>query len=325
MFQKIYYVYAVYKEKSFTRAAQKLFISQPSLSAAIKNVETEIGAALFDRSGAEITLTKVGEVYIQTAEKILQLEDEFTRKMQDIYDLQTGELTVGGTNYLSSFVLPRIIKRFSLLYPKIEVTLVEANSLHLQEMVEKGEIDVIIDSFGNTMDTYQGYALTNEKILLCVPKDRAINDELKAYQLSAEDVKNGKCEFEKIRSVEIERFAGEEFVLLKSGNDMYNRAASLFERAGMKPKVAFSVDQLNISYALACSGMGSCFVTDTLIRFGDLPKNVCLYNVGGATFTRRLYVAHKKNKYCSKTMEKFIQVAQEELGERNFFKKLKKE
>lgn len=318
MFQKIKYVYAVYKEKSFTKAAQRLFISQPSLSAAIKNVETEVGAALFDRSGAEITLTQVGEAYIQTAEKMLRLEEEFTSKIGDIYDLQTGELTVGGTNYLSSFVLPRIIKRFSLLYPKIKVTLVEANSLYLNEMVETGELDVIVDSFDSTMDAYEGYALTNEKILLCVPKDRAINEQLKEYQLSAQAVKQGKCDFSKIPFVEIERFLEEEFVLLKSGNDMYNRAMHLFERAGVKPKVAFSVDQLNISYALASSGMGLCFVTDTLVRFGDLPKNVCLYNVGGAKFMRTLYVAYKKHKYCSKAMEKFIQVAQEEVGEINF-------
>lgn len=311
MFNKLKYVYAVYKERSFTRAAQKLFISQPSLSAAIKNVETEIGAPLFDRSGAEISLTEVGRAYIETAEKMIKLEEDFSNKLSDIYNLETGRLSVGGTNYLSSYVLPRIINRFTSLYPKIEVSLVEANSVNLSHMIEREEIDVIVDSFDNTMDTYQGYALTSEKILLCVPKDRKINEKLKEFRILPKGIYRRKCDFSKIPSVPIEVFSEEDFVLLKSGNDMYNRAMQIFEKAGMKPKISFSVDQLNIAYALANSGMGLCFVTDTLFRFGDLSKNVDLYNVGGANFSRTLYVAYKKNKYCSSAMSKFIEVAKE--------------
>lgn len=325
MFHKLKYVYAVYTEKSFTKAAQKLFISQPSLSAAIKKVEEEVGAALFDRSGAEVTLTEVGRAYVETAEKMLKLEEDFTHKIEDIYNLETGALSVGGTNYLSSFVLPRIIKRFSALYPKIKVSLVEGNSLALNKMVQEEKLDVIVDSFDNTMDAYEGYPLTSEKILLCVPKDRAINEELEKFRVSASEIKKGGVNFAKIPSVGIEKFAGEEFVLLKSGNDMYNRATYLFEKAGMKPNVSFSVDQLNISYALAGSGMGLCFVTDTLVRFGDEPKNVYLYNVGGEGFNRTLYIAYKKNKYCSKAMEKFIEVAKEVVQEIKIFKKVKKE
>lgn len=311
MFNKLKYVYAVYKERSFTRAAQKLFISQPSLSAAIKNVETEIGAPLFDRSGAEITLTEVGKAYIETAEKMIKLEEDFSNKLSDIYNLETGKLSVGGTNYLSSYVLPRIINRFTSLYPKIEVSLVEANSVNLSRMIEREELDVIVDSFDNTMDAYQGYALTSEKILLCVPKDRKINESLKEFRILPEEIYRGKCDFSKIPSVPIEVFSEEDFVLLKSGNDMYNRAMRIFETAGMKPKISFSVDQLNIAYALANSGMGLCFVTDTLFRFGDFSKNVHLYNVGGVNFSRTLYVAYKKNKYCSSAMSKFIEVAKE--------------
>lgn len=311
MFQKLKYVYAVYKEKSFTRAAQKLFISQPSLSAAIKKLEEEIGAPLFERSGSEITLTEVGRAYVESAEQMIKSEESFIQKLNDIYNLETGKLTVGGTNYLSSYVLPRIINRFTSLYPKIEVSLVEANSLTLSKMIQEEEIDVIVDSFDNTMEAYQGYPLSSEKILLCVPKDKKINEGLEAFRISPQDIYEGKCDFTPVPSVNIKVFADEDFVLLKSGNDMYNRALYIFEKSGIKPKVSFSVDQLNISYALANSGMGLCFVTDTLFRFGDVPKNVYVYNVGGANFSRTLYIAHKKNKYCSSAMSKFIEIAKQ--------------
>ena len=137
MFSKYTYVYAVYEAGSFTKAAEKLFISQPSLSVAIKNIENEIGAPLFERTGSGAIPTEIGREYLRTAQKIKSAEQEFTNRLHDIYSLETGSISVGDTNYLCSYVLPRIITRFKILYPKIEVTLTEANSTLLGEMIEK--------------------------------------------------------------------------------------------------------------------------------------------------------------------------------------------
>ena len=71
MFSKYGYVYEVYKERNFTRAAEKLFISQPSLSVAIKNIEKKIGADLFERMGNNVRLTEVGEAYIASTKQII--------------------------------------------------------------------------------------------------------------------------------------------------------------------------------------------------------------------------------------------------------------
>lgn len=311
VFQKHKYVYAVYKEKSFTKAAQKLFIAQPSLSAAIKNLEKEIGAPIFDRSGAEIVLTEIGREYIEATEKILKIEEEFSRKLGDIYGLETGKITVGGTNYLSSYVLPNIINRFSALYPKVEVSIVEANSTHLRELLEREEIDIIVDSFDDTMSVYEGYPLTSERIFLCVPKDRAINDTLKEFRMRPRDVCKGKAGVLKTPCVPLEKFRDEKFVLLKSGNDMYYRAMRLFEKTGVQPNVSFSVDQLNISRALAESGMGCAFLTDTFFRFWQGEERLFLYNVAGGDMRRTLYVAHKKNRYRTSAMAKFMLTAKE--------------
>ena len=70
MFAKMDYAYAVYKEGSFTRAAEKLFISQPSLSAAIKNLEEEIGAPLFERTGGGVLLTEAGRAYMDAVQRV---------------------------------------------------------------------------------------------------------------------------------------------------------------------------------------------------------------------------------------------------------------
>ena len=308
MFKKMEYVYAVYEECSFTRAAEKLFISQPSLSAAIKSVEEELGAPLFDRSGKTLALTEIGKEYILAVEKMLQIKEEFLHKRNDIYGLETGSLSIGSSNHLTSYVVPPLVTKFRTLYPKIEVSMTEARSVSLYELLDKGEVDILIDNF-DKIENYTGYPLVHERVFLCVPAALAINDRLKAYAITPQELTKGK-RTEKIPAVPIRTFEKENFILLKSGNDMRARADRIFEKSGVTPNVAFEVDQLNVSYALADSGMGICFATDTLFRFGKRRANVVLYNL--ETDNRRtLYAAHRKNAYCSVAMQKFIEIAKE--------------
>lgn len=309
MFSKYEYAYAVYKEQSFTRAAQKLFISQPSLSAAIKNIENKVGAPLFERGTGGVRLTEIGKEYILCAEQIMSAENDFKRKINDIYSLETGSIAVGGTNYLSSYVLPQIITGFSSLYPHIEVNLIEANSQSLGKMLRDEEIDIVIDSFDGIGEQYEGYPLVKERILLCVPSSFAVNEGLEDYRVTPEMLQSGRDMIETIPFVPMERFKNESFILLKNGNDMRYRATKIFSSCGITPKVLFSVDQLNISYALSESGTGLCFVTDTLVRYGGVRGNVSFYNVGEADGSRTLYIAYKRGKYCTRAMREFIDLA----------------
>ena len=96
------YVYEVYKEKSFTKAAQNLYISQPSLSARIKKIEEYIGEPLFDRSTMPLQLTEVGEVYIKAAEEIAQIEQRVENYINDLSGLKTGSLAVGASTLFAA-------------------------------------------------------------------------------------------------------------------------------------------------------------------------------------------------------------------------------
>ncbi len=311
MFSKYEYVYQVYKEKSFTKAAEKLLISQPSLSAAIKNIEKKVGAELFERAGSGIKLTEIGEEYIAATEKIIKAENEFKNRINDIYNIESGKVTVGGSNHLSSYVLPKIINHFTSLHPKIDVTLMEANSNNLKDMIKNEQVDLFIDSFDETMDEYEKYPLVDERILLCVPKDNKINDDLKEFQINPDNIYDGSVDLNSMPSVSIEKFKDEKFILLKNGNDMYERAMYLFHHNNITPNVIFTVDQLNISYALADSGMGLCFVTDTFFKYRKFSTNVLLYSLGKEHCSRILYIVHKRNKYCTRAMSEFIKVTKE--------------
>ena len=113
MFQGMEYIYEVYKEKSFSKAAAALFISQPSLSANVKRVENRIGYPIFDRSTKPLQLTEVGKHYIQAVEKVMDIENNLENFILDLGNLKTGTLNVGGSNFFSSWILPPLIADFS--------------------------------------------------------------------------------------------------------------------------------------------------------------------------------------------------------------------
>ena len=131
LFQGMEYVYTVYKEKSFSKAAKSLFISQPSLSATIKRVENRIGYPIFDRSTKPLTLTECGQKYIQAIEHILAIEGSFHDYVNDWGELKTGNLVLGGSSLYSSLVLPSMMRKFSKKYPAVKVVLVEESTSKL--------------------------------------------------------------------------------------------------------------------------------------------------------------------------------------------------
>lgn len=310
MFSKYSYVYSVYKEKSFTKAAEKLYISQPSLSAAIKKIEEKLGSPLFERGIGGVTLTDVGKEYIFACEKIINTENEFKTKLDDLNNLETGNIVVGGTNYLSCYFIPQIINRFKELYPKITITLIEANSVTLEKMLKNERVDIIIDSFVDLSENYIGFPLCKERIMLCVPSQYQENLKYKAKKIEPSDLLNKNTAWKNIPPVKVGDFSAFDFILLKKGNDMRTRTDMIFEENKISPNISFQVDQLNISLALSVSGLGVTFVTDTLIRHSKTSDNITLYNIEKHN-SRTLYVAHKKNKYCSSAMKKFIELAKD--------------
>ena len=133
MFQGMRYVYEVYREMSFSRAAKKLFISQPSLSNAVRKTEQKLGAPLFDRSTNPIGLTDLGKEYIRAVELILDVENGFVNYLHDRNALQNGSVSIGGTNVFTSYALPPLVSQFTEQFPQIHIELVEAVTSELKD------------------------------------------------------------------------------------------------------------------------------------------------------------------------------------------------
>jgi DNA-binding transcriptional LysR family regulator len=311
MFHEIRYVYEVYRERSFSKAAQKLYISQPSLSAMVKRAEQRIGSPIFDRSTSPIGLTQVGLEYIRAAEQMMEIEDGFKQYLSDAGQCLTGSLAIGGTTLFTSYILPPLISRFSLKYPAVEIRLHEAHTAFLEKELNDGTLDLIADNYTFDPGIYGREPFCSEQMLLTVPAGRAVNESAAEYRLSAEDVRHDRHLNDDVNTAPPELFCEEPFLLLKEGNDTRLRADRFFARAHIKPNTRLLLDQQITAYNLALNGMGSTFISDTLVKHVPPVKSVWFYKIDESISRREICFYYKRSRYLTNAVREFIKTVQE--------------
>ncbi|WP_194608709.1 LysR family transcriptional regulator [Clostridium vitabionis] len=302
-------IYTVYKEKSFSAAAQKLFVSQPSLSVMVKRVEDEVGVPLFDRTTKPIRLTKAGKEYIKASEQIFAIEKSFTNYLSSVNNLQGGTLDIGSSQLLSSVALPKYIFEFSREYPNIHLSVVDADSRTLANYAMNGSIDMIIDNQEMDRDIFTSIPLWNENLVLCVPSQFPINEEYREYQVSRQEIADGKLTSDEVTPVPLSGFRETPFVLITKENDIRNHTEEIFEEESFKPEVLLELDRLETLYNYVELGMGASVISDTLIlgTNHDYSK-VCFYRLAPAAARRVITASYKKNSYFSPAMNAFLRV-----------------
>ena len=142
--QQLRILKAVATEKSFTRAAEVLFLSQPYLSKQIKILEEKLEVSLFYRSSKTISLTENGEIFLQYAERILALCEESCRALIDLKNGERGNLTVGASQTIGTYLMPRLLALFAQNYPQINLK-VQVNSTRLiAKQIVNRQIDLAV-------------------------------------------------------------------------------------------------------------------------------------------------------------------------------------
>lgn len=311
MFQGFEYVVAVYEERSFSNAAKKLLISQPSLSANIKRIETKLGFPIFDRSTIPLTLTEFGQEYIHKAREIARIESDFANYLNDYSNLDRGRLVFGGTSLFASLIIPKLMADFSHQYPNLELGLVEETSSQLKMMLDEGDIDVLIDNTVLDEENFESLIFDHESLFVAVPKSFSINDDLLDYQLTAKEIRKHYPKLDQVASLPIQNLEGQPFVLLKEDNDTGYRAREICRMNDFQPKVDFNVDQQMTAYNITVSGMAISFVGNTLIKNAPLNNEVIYYRLDEEPAHRNIYFYWKKDRYQSKALQRFIDSIQE--------------
>lgn len=311
MFEGKHYVYEVYREMSFSKAAKNLFISQPSLSAAVKKEERAVGFPIFDRSVSPIQLTELGKEYIRACEIILDVENGFQNYVSDMHEMKSGSLSIGGTNFYASYILPHLLSHFTKSYPKIHINLVEEPSAELKDKLLAGSLDLMIDNSDMDPSIFEKHFFCEEQLLLVVPAAFSANEAVRNYAFTPQQIREKQHLSSRIPPVPLTAFAEEPFLLLQPGNDTRLRADRLLRAAGIAPNIRLEPEQQITAYKLARHGMGIAFCGDLLISHVSDSEQLLCYKLDPKEASREVNIYFKRNRYLSKAMQAFLALAEE--------------
>ncbi len=245
-FRNLQYFLRAAEEKNITRAAQKLYISQQSLSGHIAKLEEELGVSLFERGG-ELTLTYAGERLYLLAQRICSLEQEILRETGEISDRRRGRLRLGISYTCGRAILPRLLPAFRAEHPLVEISLVEGNHQKLNEWLAAGEIDVLLGYAPIDVPGAVVYPLLQERLFLACP--RAITGRVFGGA-AGELRRRGWPE------LDIRLLGGCPFILLKSGNRIRTMFDSYVRKKDFLPEIVLETENIETAFALAERGMG---------------------------------------------------------------------
>jgi len=317
MEQNMRYIYQVYQTGSFTKAAEKLYLTQPALSMAVRQEEKNLGAVLFDRSRRHLALTPAGDAYIRAVERMKYLEADLSRELEDLRDVRTGRLHIGGTHYLNCFLLAELLAGFSRKYPGIQLEVSEDSSARLANRLEKREMDLIFSCAPELIDRFEHQPAFYDHILLAVPRNVPVPAELARNAMSAEDIQAERHLSPSSPKVPLERFRELEFILLQKGNNLYARSARMFDSAGFTPKVKLALSQLVTAYRFADSGIGATFVSDRIVQASP-SQSLMFYTINSPEVDRLFYTLLPQRNYTAHAVKAFIKYALEQFGTNRF-------
>jgi DNA-binding transcriptional LysR family regulator len=306
--RELLYVKTIVEERSISKAAKKLFLTQPSLSNCIQKIEVQLGTKLFKRTNTGLIPTLAGERYYQIAADIMKIYNDFEIEVSDINNLKKGRIILGITIYLATYMLPIILPKFKEKCPNIEVHIVERNSTELDNALSSGEIDfAIMHTFPfcerSNSPNVDIYPLFKEPILLVTPKDHP----LRQYAVNNQDLEYPQ--------IDLALFANEPFIMLNKEQKIRHVSDFILQKANINPIIALTTKSYETARRLACEGIGVTFVPLQYLKIFPGIYHPAYYYIAEAYSPYwMMCVAVQKNAYISKAAQLFIKMVSEKFG-----------
>ncbi|MGC4250501.1 MAG: LysR substrate-binding domain-containing protein [Sphingobium sp.] len=252
--RQLRYFVTLAEARNFHRAAERLNMSQPPLTVAIRKLEEELGTALFVRGSRGVTLTPAGRAALDIAREALVQVDRFREVVREGAAGERGRLRVGFVGSATFELLPAIIPQYRRLYPQVELLLEEAVTVELSRKLVSGALDV---------------ALVRLPLMEVAAIDVEIIDRDELHAALPESSR-----FAGADTVSLDALAGEPFVMQSRISALHSITLAACQHAGFVPIVAQEAVQLNAVLALVRSGLGVALVPSRAIH--SVPHGVRL-------------------------------------------------
>ena len=279
---QIRYMCAVAETGSFTRAAAREHVAQPSLSQQIIKLEDELGAKLFHRFHNQVRLTEFGKAFYTRALDILRAVSSIKSEIHDMAEMSRGLVRIGVIPTIAPYLLPKILPPFSKKFPEVQITVNEDITPVLIQKLQETTIDMAIVALPIQGAELLRQELLSEKLYAVVPCDHALAD-------------NG--------SVCLKDILAEPFLLLKEGHCFRDTVIAACKRVKVAPNIVFESGQFSTILGMVSAGMGVSIVPEMAVE----PRDGCKFVlIADERARRRVGVVRLQNHFRSRPQREFM-------------------
>ena len=284
------YFLAVAEEGNFTRAAEKSYVSQPSLSAQIIKLEGELGQKLFNRLGRRAELTQAGRFLETRARTILMEVENAQRQIKEGAAEVSGVISVGATPSVTPYLIPPVIELARERYPKLLIRIQESLRRKLISDVVHGELEVAISSYTGDTPNVDAEPILQESLVLAVPSGHSLAS------------KQGP--------VSLNDFKEEPLVLLGESATLGDKVFDFFDNNDTKPNVVALCSQVRTVKELVSAGMGVAILPE-MAREQRESYRIVYRSLASARMSRLLFALTHSRRYLTPGARVFIDLVRE--------------
>jgi LysR family transcriptional regulator, hydrogen peroxide-inducible genes activator len=241
------YLVALADERHFGRAAQRSYVSQPTLSAQLKKLEDYLGVQLIERQPKHVTLTQAGEQIVARARRILEASDEMLALARSHRDPLAGKLRMALLPTIGPYLLPRVAREIHKALPRLELQLYEYQTAPMLEKLSTGQIDLGILALPVEMEGFEARQLYEEPFVLAIPAQHRL---AKKKEVTVDDLKD------------------ETLLLLEDGHCLRDQALDVCHGVGVQEKQDFRATSLETLRQMVATGAGITLLPELASRGG---------------------------------------------------------
>ena len=285
------YFVEVVRHRSFTRAAELLHISQPSISKMIRNLEEELGAVLLDRSARGVALTDAGQVVYARAQQVISGLEDLTTELNDLAGLVRGTVRVGMPPMVGVSFFPHVIAAFHAQHPKVRIRLYEFGAKHVEQAVAEGALDLGIALLPVDEELFETFPFVEERLRLVVHPEHPLagRPDVTMRELDRQD-----------------------FILFREDFALHDRILRAFQQAGAEPEVVCESSQWDFIGEMVAANLGVALLPEPICRRLDA-RRVAFAEMAGPIIPWHLAVIWRKDRYLSFAARGWIEFARERL------------
>jgi DNA-binding transcriptional LysR family regulator len=279
---------AMVEERSFHKAAERVLRTQPAVSIALRKLEQEIGAPLFDRSNrASYNITDTGEILYGDAKRMLNLRDEARLALQELHSIQSGRVRIGANESTTLYVLPRLIVAFREQYPKVKIEVYRHVSTRLPVELRERNVDFAILSFPPDDKELESFPIMNDELVLIASPDHRLAGRAR---------------------VSIRELGGESFVAHNVRSPSREKVIEAFRRFQTPLNIGIEIATIETIKRFVSMRLGLAFVPLMCVQEEVARGELAVIPVDGFRHERQLWVVRRRTDAHSHAADAFMTV-----------------